>query len=622
MHFFDLFWRTSPEIRSTFHEQEHLTSSRQPRIWLVALTLSILVAIFQIGNHLMNQTDYVGLDPDDTMRLVQVRDFLAGQGWFDMHQYRLGLDGGTLMHWSRLVDLPIALLIRFFSLFTDSRTAEMLALFVWPISLTFPFLAAMGLACHRLGGRAGLVAGLGFSTLMVLEIARFRPGSIDHTNVQIVLIAIIAAMLIDPARRASNFAIAGIASGLALAIGAETTPLIAMVAMIVALLWASLGDAYRPAALAYCASLGATTALLFFLTTPASLYTAVTCDNLSFGYLVMTMTGAGLLLLGVALMPDASPASRFVTLAVVGAAVGVLALLLMPQCIRNPLGDLDPMLKQLWLDNVSEAQSILQMLKKEPALIGSFFAVGFLGIIVAVFRIVHGNRVVAHAILLGMIAMAFLVTVIQIRGMVFSNLLGIIVMSAFVADMRELHYRDKKNVGVALAFVLIAYMSAPSAWTFAGAMTMKAKSWIAGDAGKKEEGGELNRLVCADEKVLAPIAGLPPGRIMAQSNIGSALLRFTPHGVVAAPYHRNQAGMLAEMKAATASPEEAESIIRAAGVTIVVFCRRDPQGSYFARKFPDGLYASLIKGRAPAYLEHQPKLSNSDIAIFRLKPAS
>ncbi|MGJ3628675.1 hypothetical protein AB5I41_20390 [Sphingomonas sp. MMS24-JH45] len=47
------------------------------------------------------------LDPDDAMRLLEVRDWLAGQSWWDVGQHRL--NGGDFpMHWSRLVDLPLA----------------------------------------------------------------------------------------------------------------------------------------------------------------------------------------------------------------------------------------------------------------------------------------------------------------------------------------------------------------------------------------------------------------------------------------------------------------------------------------------------------------------------------
>jgi hypothetical protein len=47
-------------------------------------------------------------DTDDNMRIMQVRGLLAGQGWYDLRQYRLNPPWGADIHWSRLVDLPIA----------------------------------------------------------------------------------------------------------------------------------------------------------------------------------------------------------------------------------------------------------------------------------------------------------------------------------------------------------------------------------------------------------------------------------------------------------------------------------------------------------------------------------
>ena len=68
------------------------------------------------------------LSTDDAMRLVQVRDLLAGQSWFDLTQYRLSPPDGVAMHWSRLIDLPIALLIRAGELVLAPALAERLAL--------------------------------------------------------------------------------------------------------------------------------------------------------------------------------------------------------------------------------------------------------------------------------------------------------------------------------------------------------------------------------------------------------------------------------------------------------------------------------------------------------------
>ena len=214
------------------------TPRRREGLTLGVLALYCLVAIAMLlAVSLPFASDYVGTDNDDMMRLVVVRDLLAGQGWFDTTQYRLGLDGGTLMHWSRFIDLPIANLISFFSLFTDHRQAEVLALAVWPALLVVPVLFGLGLAGYRLGGTMAMHATLVLGTIFVVALNRFQPGSIDHHNVQLALVACIAAMLLDAKMRARDHAIAGGLAGLAIAIGAETTPLIGAVCLVVALRW-------------------------------------------------------------------------------------------------------------------------------------------------------------------------------------------------------------------------------------------------------------------------------------------------------------------------------------------------------------------------------------------------
>jgi len=65
---------------------------------------------------------------DDAMRLVEVRDLLAGQNWFDLTQYRLNPPGGVVSHWSRLIDLPLALLIKANELVLPTALAERIAI--------------------------------------------------------------------------------------------------------------------------------------------------------------------------------------------------------------------------------------------------------------------------------------------------------------------------------------------------------------------------------------------------------------------------------------------------------------------------------------------------------------
>ena len=62
-------------------------------------------------------------DTDDNMRMSQVRALLNGQGWYDLRQYKLNPPDGFDMHWSRLVDLPIAAITLVARLFVDGSTA-------------------------------------------------------------------------------------------------------------------------------------------------------------------------------------------------------------------------------------------------------------------------------------------------------------------------------------------------------------------------------------------------------------------------------------------------------------------------------------------------------------------
>ena len=253
----DFFFLKTDEAPKIWNISDAVGPSAGPRIWRISAMFSLAIIALQLFIYFYNATDYVGIDSDDSMRLVEVRDFLAGQGWFDLHQYRLGAEGGTLMHWSRLVDAPIAALIALFSRFFEMHVAEAIALAIWPQLLIFPLMASIALAAFRLGGRNAMLIALVIATCMVLELIRFRPGGIDHHNVQMVLVAAIAAFLLDPARRASNFAAAGLAAAFALTIGAETTPAIAAACVIVAVLWAVDGRDYRSAAFAFAARVSA-----------------------------------------------------------------------------------------------------------------------------------------------------------------------------------------------------------------------------------------------------------------------------------------------------------------------------------------------------------------------------
>ncbi len=63
-------------------------TTRQPN-FAALLGLAWLVVAAQLLLQHWSGTGQTLLDTDDAMRLTQMRAWLAGQGWFDLHQARL-----------------------------------------------------------------------------------------------------------------------------------------------------------------------------------------------------------------------------------------------------------------------------------------------------------------------------------------------------------------------------------------------------------------------------------------------------------------------------------------------------------------------------------------------------
>src|SRR3954464_9180574 len=107
---------------------------RLERHWRALLLLFwVLTAAILIYTRL-GQIRGFGLgDTDDNMRMMQVRAWLSGQGWYDLRQYRMNPPGGADIHWPRLVALPIAGLKILFAPIVGGPTAERIAVAVAPL---------------------------------------------------------------------------------------------------------------------------------------------------------------------------------------------------------------------------------------------------------------------------------------------------------------------------------------------------------------------------------------------------------------------------------------------------------------------------------------------------------
>src|SRR6478736_4275789 len=206
---------------------------RQPNFAALVTLVWLLVALGLLLQF-WTQTAETLLDTDDAMRLVEMRAWVAGHGWFDLHEARVQPPLGYDTHWSRLIDAGLAGLFMTFRL-VDPQSAERLMRAWWPLLWLLPTIAGMVAIAWRMAGREAAMVSLLLALVGVPAYQQFTPGRIDHHNVQIALTMLTVAATGWSDRWRWGATAAGLLTGAALTIGFEAVPYLAACGAVFAL---------------------------------------------------------------------------------------------------------------------------------------------------------------------------------------------------------------------------------------------------------------------------------------------------------------------------------------------------------------------------------------------------
>lgn len=549
------------------------------------------------------------VDNDDIVRLTIVRDLLAGQGWYDAVLHRLGTQG-TEMHWSRLVDAPLALIILVGNWFAPGA-GEMLAAYIWPAFLLGLALTGFTVAVRRIAPQAGLLPGIISGILAVTMAGKFHPGSFDHHNLQQALTIWLIAMACLGEKPERDGWIAGLLAALMLAVGIETLPILALFGCAVGLSYL-FGLGHKPAFFRYFGlSLAISAAALFALLVPPSQFLARSCDSYSSFHLTLALCGGGVLaLLASSKLSSGSFSQRLAALAVGGACVIGAVALLFPACLSNPLGDLPPLVISQWLNGVQEAQSSFAMAKSNFWQVATVLGMASLALAVALWQIVVNKARAAHLILFATTAAAFAVTLWQFRGYILLVPLSALTLTAWHGLMGQndgLWPAVKRSLAWASACIF--------SWQLMAVMTMTVFESSPTSAAAP---------VTPVENCLAPeayvrLATMEPGMVLGVTNTGPSVLAFTHHRSLAGPYHRNPQGILRSIEAMIGTPAQAHAIIRETRADYVIACAKGSEDTNYAMTAPQGFLANLLKGNGPAFLEFVQASANEPLRIWRVR---
>lgn len=531
-------------------------------------------------------------DNDDLMRLVVIRDWLAGQGWFDHQQYRVLPPEGISLHWSRYIDAGIAAILVPASWLLPQAEAELLAVTLWPVLLACLMILVTGLGTARLFGTAAAFGAVVMALTWRKFVVEFAPGRIDHHNVQLLCATAVFFLAVLPGRPRLYGALAGAAAAFSFAVGLEMLPVLLLIWGMVTLRWVFGGETAGRWLAAFAVAIGLAAPLLMAGQVPARDWAVRHCDVLAPPLLSLLSVGVAASLLP--LLPrrwlPGWPA-RMAALAGVAGLGLTLAWPLLGPCLAGPYADMSPEARAIIDNQITEARSVPDLLRDmAPMVIRSLLPV----VLTLALALAVGWRMRARlspdqrfalvmALVVAGVGLAFTLTQIRAANLMAPAvpLLAGVVFGAFAGLPRDSRLRAPAAV--------MLLLSMPLTIEAAILQVLRLTATPAQAAAAPDPAG------CRNAESMAEIAALPPSTVFSSTNLGTAIIAYTPHSATSAPYHRSDAAFMNGI-GAFAGEAELRAALAASGADYLALCRNSP----FEGSLP---YAQqLIAGDLPPWL--------------------
>ncbi len=537
------------------------------------------------------------VDPDDWARLLQVRAWLDGQPFWDVTQYRMNPPQGFSMHWSRLVDLPLAALMLLFG-----ETAAMaLVPLLWLLAALFALRAIM----MRMDfPPLAFAFGLLILPLFPMLPATFAPMRIDHHAPQAVLALVCAALLIQNSRWSAIAC--GLCAAAWMVISLEGLPLVAVLAALYGVRYWFGERALLPW---FLGALAISAAVLAY-GTRGPLDTTY-CDVLLPGHL-LTFAAAAVISAVIPFLPwQDRVAGRAIALAGMGLVCLQLAFALLGPCATNPMAQLDPVLQEWWHGFIAEG---LPIWKQSPSV--ALTLVWTIGVIALGWwrahcrGLFHQGRALPCTLLFLFAMAAGGYSLLVMREGVVAQLLAIPFAALLMAE-----YLPKARTIAAPVPRIVATLAALGLTTplFASAFAAPLDD-LAPRAGMAPEVRALMEEGSCD---YSRLAALEPGLVAAPFDAGLRILGKTDHAILAASYHRNQAPMVDLLATLTGSVEQARAILTRRQVDYVAICGAAGDVALYRSAAPGNLANALVSGEVPGWLVLDERVSRGALRVYR-----
>jgi len=546
-------------------------------------------------------------DTDDNMRISQVRALLRGQDWYDLRQYKLNPPVGFNMHWSRLVDLPIAGLILAAKPFVGGAMAEKFAVSVAPLLPIGPALYALMLIARRLIDRNAWLVAIAVLACAQVTLNMWAPLRIDHHGWQLAFLLWVVAGSADRDRLRGGVT-TGLATALSLVIGLEMLPYLALAGVMTVLAWVR-SEAAAPRLRGYGAALAGGCAIGYVLFASYDNRTDV-CDVLSPVYLSTMLTAGGIGVL-LSMFTLRTWPMRLSAAAAAGLMLAVAFVLIWPECLGRP-ERISPELEQLWFQYINEAKPMWSHGYKRFVPVLAIAVMGTIGSLLALWYNRRDERVMAWATATALSLASTGLLFWQTRAGAAAQMLAVPGAAwlgwqtmRFTANHRLMPVRIFGTLGAFLAVTGLA-----------ASMTIQLVPEKVQNKSRKQV-SKANRK-CPTMPALAPIARMPAATILTFVDLGPRLITVTHHMAIAGPYHRNGEAILdVQHSFRSENPQVAHDVMVRHGATLLLLCPGLSESTIYASQAPKGFYKQLVAGKVPAWLQPVPLPKDSPFLLWR-----
>jgi hypothetical protein len=306
---------------------------------------------------------------------------------------------------------------------------------------------------------------------------------------------------------------------------------------------------------------------------------------------------------------------RLALLGVLGTGGMAAVALAYPQCLGGPYGALDPWLQVNWISRIVEARPWFTTVTELPAYAIAVGLPALLATAVVVVRLwtVPQQRAQWAALLVFLVCTA-LIMLAQVRGARLAVMPAMPAAAWLIVTARQ-RYLATPRLG-AIAGLLLSWLA------FAGVvLSLLVTAVVNVVPGRPQQMAEAraSKEPCLLPSAFADLAALPPERVMTPIDLGSHLLLYTPHEVVAAPYHRNQQGVRDAYRFFNDPIATARAILDARGIGLVVLCPAMAELKGLSGRAEDSFANLYAAGTLPSWLQ-DVTLPGAALQVFAVLP--